>query len=126
MTTCLWISLYEKYKRVKYSDCEGDRKFAAWTGVVPQVAEKIFQKYNHPQFLPTGTRLLIVLYFLKHMPTEDEASAEFEISSRTTYRKYLWESIEYLDYIMDEVRLDERFSSHYPKSGIFSKYHIDC
>lgn len=114
-----WKNLYFHYKKTNYSTSEDHRKFKAWVGVHPDVANYIFSKYQNMDYLPNRTRLLIVLYFLKEMPTEDEGASQFHIHSRTTYRKYLWESLHYLDYEMDEISLANRFVPFVPKCGIF-------
>jgi len=114
-----WINLYEFYKGVKYSSCEDHRKFRAWTGVHPLVAEKIFSLYQN-ECLPDRTRLLIVLHFLKDMPTEDSGADQFHLGSRNTYRRYLWQSMEYLDYRMNEIKLENRLLPYIPKVGIFA------
>jgi Mg2+ and Co2+ transporter CorA len=102
-----WANLYKFYKHKNYSPAEDHRAFRAWTGIHPSVAEKIFTKYQHP-CLPDRTRLLIVLHFLKDMPSEEEGSSRFQLT-RNTYRKYLWSSIEYLDYKMDEIDIEDRY-----------------
>jgi hypothetical protein len=66
--------LYENYNGIPYSKAEDHRKFKAWVGVDPIVCEKIFSKYQN-KCLPNRSRLLIVLFYLKHMPTEDEGAA---------------------------------------------------
>ncbi len=103
-----WKNLYQHYKGTKYSSSENHRKFRAWTGVHPVVAEIIFDKYQHTSYLPNRSSLLIVLHFLKDMPTEDEASSSFKIECRTTYRNILWGAIRYLDYMMNEINLKDR------------------
>ena len=114
-----WKNLYALYKNTNYSASEDHRKFKAWVGVHPNIAEYIFSKYQDRDYLPNRTRLLIVLYFLKDMPTEDEGAAQFQINSRTTYRKYLWDSLHYLDYQMDEIKLEDRYKPFFPTCGIF-------
>jgi hypothetical protein len=104
---------------LKYSANEEHRKFKAWTGVTPTVAESIFQKYFNPIGLPDRSRVLIVLQFLKSMSTEDEGAAEFKLS-RKTYRKYLWSAIEYLNESMNEIDISRRYSSLVPKTGVFA------
>ncbi|HYN44830.1 MAG TPA: transposase family protein [Candidatus Limnocylindrales bacterium] len=112
-----WINLYNKYCH-NYSSSENDRKFASLTGTVPQVAETIFLKYGNHILLQNRTRLLIVLNFLKNSPTEDQGASLFELS-RTTYRKYLWDTLLYLDFIMDEVHMKDRFMPFVPENGLF-------
>jgi hypothetical protein len=112
-----WANLYKFYKHMNYSPAEDHRAFKAWTGVHPLVAEEIFNKYQHP-CLPDRTRVLIVLHFLKDMPSEDEGASSFRIT-RKTYRKYLWEAVEYLDFTMHEINIEQRFSPYIPSSGIF-------
>lgn len=94
-----WLDLYETYKGVKCGASEDYRRFKAWTGCSPDVCEFIFCKYN---LLPNRTHLLIVLTFLKNMPSEDEGSSNFRIC-RPTYRKYLWDTLFYLKGSMNEV-----------------------
>jgi len=113
-----WVNLYVLYKGMKYSSAEDHRKFKAWTGVHPNVAEYIFNTYQH-ECLPNRTRVLIVLHFLKDMPSEDEGASEFKISSRNTYRKYLWDSLLYLDHKMNEIKIEERSTPFVPSTGIF-------
>jgi len=116
-----WIALHEHYHSgTKCSRAENDRRFNAFAGCAPEVAECIYLKYQHPVSLPTRNILLMVLHFLKDNPSEDNAAARFGIGSRNTYRKYVWNAIEYLDYIMDEIRLDSRFSGIVPQTGIFA------
>lgn len=114
-----WAILYYYYKGIKYSGSENDRRFRAWTGVCPDVAEYIFKKYVDEDNLPDRTRVLIVLNFMKNMPTEDEGATAFRIGSRTTYWNYLWKAIVYLNDNMTEIDIEERFYPSYPKSGIF-------
>lgn len=99
-----WINLYSCYVGI-YSSADDDRAFKAFAGVVPQVAEYIFLKYQHVENLATRTDLFIVLHFLKVYPTEDNASRTFQFKSRTTYRTKLWRTLSYLDVVMDEVSL---------------------
>jgi hypothetical protein len=114
-----WANLYYLYKGAKYSSGENDRKFKSWTGVSPEVAEIIFQKYKDQQGLPDRTRLLIVLNFLKNMPSEDDGSSTFKLNSRTTYRKYLWSGVEYLYQNMTEIEIHDRYNPTIPSYGIF-------
>ncbi len=69
----VWYELFEKYNQVKCSSAENDRAFKAFTGAAPSVAEFIFQKYYQKNCLPNRTAVLLVLHFLKIMPTEDLA-----------------------------------------------------
>ncbi len=103
-----WINLYKFYKKKSYPADENHRAFRAWTGTHPFVAEKIFRKYKNYSFLPNRSRILIVLNYLKTMPTE-EGSSQFGIS-RKTYRKYVWQSLFYLEYIMTEINTDNRYT----------------
>jgi hypothetical protein len=111
-----WISLYEKYNH-KYRSEGDDAVFKTFTGVPIQVAERIFIDYQHQLFLPTRDILLMVLHFLKSHETENDATGRFYFGSRNTYRKKLWKAIFYLDTIMDEISLEERFSKYCPLSG---------
>jgi hypothetical protein len=120
MASIPWENLYYHFKGVKYTNGENDRKFKAWTGTSPMVAEYIFLHYQHLDHLPNRTRLLIVLNYLKSSPTEDEGSSQFKLSSRTTYRKYLWNAIDYLSNSMNEIDMNNRFNSFVPTTGIFS------
>jgi hypothetical protein len=97
-----WLELFQYYKRCKCGISEDYRRFKAWVGVSPDVAEMIYSKYFHLSFLPSRNRLLLVLNFLKNMPSQDEGASNFRLS-RPTYRKYLWETLEYLDKTMNEV-----------------------
>lgn len=51
--------------------------------------------------------------------TEDNSFRKFKYKTRTTYRKHLWETIDYLDAVMNEVYLDKRFEGPVAKEGIF-------
>jgi len=117
-----WKILWKKYKGTNYSSSESHRKFRAWTGVHPYVAEYIFDKYqtilDGP--LPNRSVLLITLHYLKDMPSEDEGSSRFKISSRNTYRKYLWNAVDYLNIVMNEIKIENRLLSHVPSVGIFA------
>jgi len=113
-----WIKLYNKYCKNKYSSGENDRKFVAFTGVSPQVAEKVFQKYKKRIFLQSRLRLFIVLHFLKLYQTEEVSSAFFGYS-RPTYRKYLWQTLYYLDFCMNEIQLENRFQPCVCENSLF-------
>jgi len=115
-----WRNLYELYCGTKYQAGEDHRRFRAWTGVSPQVAEKIWVKYKHSVWMPECTHLLIVLHFLKVMPTEDLGAAQFQFGSRNTYRKYLWRTLGYLNDSMTEINIEDRFSGPVPTSGLFA------
>jgi hypothetical protein len=103
-----WKNLFRKYKGVSYYSGENHRSFRAWTGCSPFVCEKIFRKYQHPDYLPDRSRLIIALNYMKTMPTEDEGATSFKIT-RKTYRKYVWGVLFYLEYIMDEINIDDRY-----------------
>jgi hypothetical protein len=103
-----WKNLYRRYKGVRYYAGENHRSFRAWTGVSPFVAEKIFRKYQNDNYLRDRSRVLIVLNYMKCMPTEDEGSSAFKLT-RTTYRKYLWNSLYYLELFMNEINIDNRY-----------------
>lgn len=98
-----WLKLYKHHKQINCGVSEDYRRFKAWVGVSPDVAEMIYCKYSNELYLPDRTRLLLVLNFLKNMPSQDEGASNFQIS-RPTYRKYLWETMAYLDKTMNEVR----------------------
>ena len=85
-----WIRLYDRYCNNKYTSCENDRKFASLTGVVPEVAELIYSKYQSNRL--SRSLLFLVLHYLKTNPTEDEACSYFGIA-RMTYRTRLWKTI---------------------------------
>lgn len=119
-----WINLFKLYKQVNYSEAENHRKFRDWTGVHPIVAEKIFTQYVDVSCLPNRTRLLIVLHFLKKMPTEDEGATQFQLGSRTTYRKYLWDSLNYLDYYMNEIKIEDRYYNFFFSSTLILVFFI--
>jgi hypothetical protein len=104
-----WANLYYFYKGIKLSYTENHRAIKAWTGVLPNVAEKIFVKYYDRDFLPDRSRLLVALNYMKTMPTEDEGSTNFQIKSRKTYRKYVWQTLHYLDFTMKEINLENRY-----------------
>jgi len=114
-----WRELFQFYFGVPYSPVENDRQFRSFTGVAPQVAEKIYQKYSHPVHLNNRSKLFVVLHFLKDMPTEDVGRAAFKLKSRNTYRKWLWSTLGYLDWVMDEIRLEDRFKGPVATSGPF-------
>lgn len=97
-----WINLFELYIG-PYSSIEEDRQFKAFFGCPPQVAEKIWVKYHHPNYLKDRSKLMVVLYFLKIMPTEDVGRMVFKLGSRNTYRKWLWKTLFYLNWVMSEV-----------------------
>lgn len=98
-----WQCLYYFYKGTRCGKSEDYRKFKAWVGCSPDVCEFIFRKYQNDVYLPSRKFLLIVLNFLKNMPSQDEGAASFKIS-RPTYRKYLWSTLLYLDRTMTEVQ----------------------
>jgi len=108
-----------EYNGVPYSSVDDDRRYRAWVGVPPTVAEYIFRKYYSPWGLLDRTCLLVVLHFLKVMPTEDNASVMFKFRSRNTYREKLWSTLEYLDGIMSEVSFSSRLFDFIPFKGIF-------
>jgi len=115
-----WINLFHYYKGIEYNPIDNHRKYKSWVGMDPFDAETVFTKYFHNHFLSERSHLLIVLHFLKTMPTEDEGASEFKVKTRTTYRKRLWSTLYYLDYIMNEVNLENRFSPFVPRNGVFS------
>jgi len=95
------------------------RAFRAFTGVHPMVAEKIFMKYYHWFYLPDRSKLLMVLHYLKDMPSEDNACFTFKLGSRNTYRKWLWRVLYYLDHVMTEISYEKRFNDFVPTHGVF-------
>jgi len=113
-----WETLYNVYNLDRYSAAETHRKFTAFTGVVPCVAEIIFQRYYDVDHLPNRSRLLLVLFYLKTAPTENVGAAKFGLT-RTTYRIRLWDTLEYLDNTMDEIHLNGRFEPYYATEGVF-------
>lgn len=114
-----WIALHEHFNGgIKCSRGEDDRKFKSFAGVAPEVAEFVYLKYLiNDKF--ERWHLLLVLYFLKHNPSEDEGASRFLIASRNTYRKKLWDTIYHLDFFMDEITIDSRFDDYVPDRGIF-------
>jgi len=113
-----WKNLFRKYKGVSYYSGENHRSFRAWTGCSPFVCEKIFRKYQNPDYLPDRSRLIIALNYMKSMPTEDEGATSFKIT-RKTYRKYVWDVLFYLDYFMNEINIDYRFRDPLANAGLF-------
>lgn len=111
-----WIALYNQYARDRYSSAENDRKFCGLTGVAPEVAEMIYVKYKSETL--TRLNLFVVLVYLKTNKTEDDACRFFGVS-RLTYRRVLWATIRYLAYVMDEVRMDQRFATPPSESSFF-------
>jgi hypothetical protein len=97
-----WLALFKHYKQTPCGLSEDYRRFKAWLGVSPDVAEMIYCKYFHESLLPDRDRLALVLNFLKNMPVQDERASNFRLS-RPTYRKYLWETLTYLHQTMKEV-----------------------
>ena len=112
-----WIRLFNYYG-YKYSRGENDRKFKSFTGVSPEVAEVIFLRYSSITQLKFRKYLLVVLHYLKNAPTQDVGSQIFKIS-RPTYRKILWSTLFFLDVVMDEVKIEERFFPFVPAEGPF-------
>jgi hypothetical protein len=108
-----WVKLYEKYVG-PYRSEGNDRAFKSFCGIDIMVAEKIFLDYQHILFLPDREKLMIVLHFLKTFDTEDNSTTLFQFGSRNTYRKYLWKTLQYLDIVMTEVKLENRFEDYYP------------
>jgi hypothetical protein len=96
-----WLSLFKNLKGVKCSPSDDHRQFRSWLGIHPTVAEMAFLKYQHPFFLKK-IYLAIVLNFEKNMPNQQLSSGEFKMTP-LTYRKWLWQTIHYLDQNMHEV-----------------------
>jgi len=107
----------------RYSRSENDWAFRAFTGVCPEVAEFVFIKYKHYSELPTRFVLLIVLHFMKTMPSEDNASHVFSIC-RNTYRDKLWRAITHLNLVMSEINIEERLEDLACSKGIFQNVQI--
>lgn len=114
-----WIKLYEIFNGMKCSRGEDDRKFKAFAGCAPEVAEYIYLKYRDDHYLKHRDYLLLLLHFLKTNPTEDAGAAMFKLASRNTYRKRLWELMYYLDLKMDEIDIESRFDGIVPDTGVF-------
>jgi Mg2+ and Co2+ transporter CorA len=110
-----WRRLFSVYIG-PYSSSENDRSFRAHFGVHPQIAEHVFLRYQSEHL--TRFRLMIVLHFLKVYPTQDTASNLFKLS-RPIYRKILWSTVKYLDSVMLEISLDNRFEGFVPTNGLF-------
>jgi len=113
-----WICLFE-YFFGPFSFVDNCRVFRAFTGVSLQVAECIFERYKHTQYLPDRSTLLMLLHYLKVYPTEDNGRLLFNIKTRYTYRHRLWKVINYLDGVMNEIDLDKRFEGPIAEDGIF-------
>ena len=94
-----WISLYSLIFG-RYTSVDNDRDFRGETGVHPEVAETIYQRYCTNSSFTTRKRLLMAFHFLKTYPTENAAYKRFLYKTRTTYRKHLWETLYYLDRVM--------------------------
>ena len=67
-------------------------------------------------FLNNSSRLFITLHFLKNAPTEDLGAATFKMT-RNTYRKYLWSTLMYLNLVMEEIHIENRFFPFIPQEG---------
>lgn len=100
-----------------WSPSENFRGVRAFIGVHPEVAEVIFMRYGHSEFMDRF-QLFIALHFLKVYPTGDVACKLFKIS-RTNYRNILWKTIDYLSRVMDEIKLENRFNGYIADFGIF-------
>jgi hypothetical protein len=111
-----WITLFETYVG-SFSYCENYRSFRAHFGVHPEVAELLYVLYGN-NFL-NRVDILILLHFLKVYPTEDRGSRLFNFGSRNTYRGRLWRVVDYLDSIMSEIDLNNRFDGEIAKYGLF-------
>jgi len=112
-----WINLFNTYVG-RYSQAEHDRAFRAFAGVCPEVAEFVFLKYKHNTELPNRFAVLLVLYFLKTMPSEDNASRLFGLC-RKTYCDKLWHGITHLNLVMKEIDIEERLQGPVCSTGIF-------
>lgn len=97
-----WLDLYKELKSVRCSPTDDYRQFKSWLGVAPVVAEMVWIKYSHSLFLSKRIHLAIALNYLKCMPCQQVAAADFHITA-PTYRKYLWKTLEHLDQSMTEV-----------------------
>jgi len=113
-----WISIYEYYIG-PYSSSENDRVFRAVTGVHPEVAEVIYQRYGYYSSFTTRMRLFMAFYYLKVYPTEDSVFKLFKYGTPATYRKHLWETLHCLDHVMDEIHLENRFEGPVATQGLF-------
>lgn len=100
----------------KWSESEDCRHFRSFFGIHPEVAEVIIRRYGS-EYL-NRFNLLIVLHYLKVYPTDVIGSHLFKLS-RPTYRKYLWNTINYLHSVMDEINMENRFVGHIPSLGLF-------
>jgi hypothetical protein len=117
-----WVILYEKYVGKKYSAAEEDRRFTAFAGVTPIVAETIYSKYataGRSSPLYSRFKLLVVLHFLKVYPTEERGAQTFKFGSRNTYRKTLWRALIYLNDVMTEISIEDRYFPFVPRGGAF-------
>jgi len=99
-----WLDLYFHLKKTACGRSEDFRRFKAWLGCSPDVCEMIFTRYQDDFYMPLRLNLAFVLYFLKHNPTEDEGSSHFGVS-RPTWRRKVWETLNYLDCTMCEVSI---------------------
>jgi len=117
-----WINLYKRYCGI-FSPEDEDRCFRAFTGVAIEVAEAIYIKCCHEIHLSSRTVLLLVLNFLKTYDTQDNSCRRFGMT-RKTYRKYLWGAIDYLDAVMTEISLENRFEDFIPTTGLFKDISI--
>lgn len=110
-----WKKLYTTYIG-RWSTSENYRQFRSFFGVHPEVAEVIFRRYGN-EFLDRF-QIFIVLHFLKVYPTGDVGCKQFKVS-RTTYRNLLWNSINYLNFTMNEIAFENRFNGVIPDRGLF-------
>jgi len=100
----------------KWSEVEDFRYFRSFFGIHPEVACVIMKRYGS-EYL-NRFNLLIVLHYLKVYPTDVVGSFLFKLS-RPTYRKYLWNTINYLNEVMCEIDIENRFNGHVPSIGLF-------
>lgn len=118
MDLSAWYSLYESCFG-HHSPTDNERDFRADIGVHPESLETIYQKYCLDSPFGTRKRLMMDMNYLKVYPTESTVYKRFDYRTRTTYRHHLWETLRYLDEVMDEIRIENRFYGRVATQGIF-------
>ncbi len=78
------------------SPVDNYRDFKCDIGVLPEVAEEIFQRYGTYSSVSSRRRLLMAFHYLKTYPPESAIYRRFGYRTRTTYRQHLWETLNYL------------------------------